>query len=233
MSLNYIIPYLQIFNTIITVILNVSPLVAFIPIIKGKEKYTNIPILMLVFNLLNNLAWGCYWYRIFDYPPMICSVICAIIATFFFVVYLYFFTNKNIKKFILYNFCLIIVEILIIFICLYALESLKIFGIILIVFNVLMFIAPGQNLIRVIKEKNYKLIPIATTIVGSICSAGWLLYGKIVNDINCIIPNGLGLICSILTTIVWMIFFIREKIIQNKTRFYSEGENSKREVEIK
>ena len=103
----------------------------------------------------------------------------------------------------------------------------------MIIVNIFMFIAPGQNLIRVIKEKNYKLIPIATTIIGSICSGGWLLFGIIVDDINCIIPNGLGLISSVITTIIWIYFFYRKKIIQRYNKFYSEQNNSRKEVEIK
>ena len=50
--------YLSIFNTGITVFLNLSPAVLFINVSKGKEKYTNIPPLMLLFNLLNNAIWG-------------------------------------------------------------------------------------------------------------------------------------------------------------------------------
>ena len=229
---NVIIPYLQIFNTIITVILNLSPIAAFIPVIKGKEKYTNIPILMLIFNLLNNICWGCYWCRLYRYSPMLCCIICSIIATIFFIIYLYFYTNKTITKFILYILILFFIEFVIIYISYYIVESLKYYGIYLIIINIIMFIAPGQNLIRVIKEKNYKLIPIVSTIVGTICSGGWLLYGQLVNDINCIIPNGLGLIFSILTTIIWMFFYFKTKINQKKTKFYQE-QNTTRNVEIK
>ena len=229
---NVIIPYLQIFNTIITVILNLSPIAALIPVIKGKEKYTNIPILMLIFNLLNNICWGCYWCRLSRNSPMICCIICSIIATFYFIIYLYFFTNKTIKKFILYLFILFFTEFVIIYISYFIIESLKYYGIFLIIINIIMFIAPGQNLIRVIKEKNYKLIPIVSTIVGTICSGGWLLYGQLVNDINCIIPNGLGLIFSILTTLIWAFFYFKTKINKKKTKFYPE-QNTTRNVEIK
>ena len=208
-AINIIIPYLQIFNTLIAVILNISPIVAFIPVIKGKEKYTNIPILMLIFTLINNLGWSCYWYRVFRYSPMTCSIICSIIASCFFFIYLYFLSKKNIHKFIMYS-------------------------LILIVINIILFIAPGQNLKKVIRKKNHKLIPIATTIIGCICSAGWLLFGIIVEDINCIIPNGLGLISSIITTFIWIYFFCRTRkmMIRKKMKFYSESDNTTKEVAI-
>ena len=233
MSLIDFVPYLQVFNTIITVLLNLSPIVGFISVIKGKEKYTNIPLLMLFFNLLNNLCWGCYWKRTGQNSAMICSIICSIIATIFVGIYLYYLAKKNIKKYILYLFCLIFVEIVIAYISLYIIQNLTYYGRYLIVINIIMYIAPGQNLIKVIKEKNYKLIPIASTIVGAICSGGWYLFGKIVDDVNCMIPNGLGLIFSILTTTIWMIYYFRAKITKKKTKFYPEPNNISQSVEVK
>jgi uncharacterized protein with PQ loop repeat len=99
--------------------------------------------------------------------------------------------------------------------------------------NSLMFIAPGQNIIRVIKEKNYKLIPIATTLVAIICSGGWLLFGILVNDINCIISNLIGLVSSIFTTLIWVIYYLRSKIIRNKNKFYQEENIDNKNVEIR
>ena len=55
--------YLSIFNTIITVLLNAAPIAGFINVSRGKEKYTNIPPMMLIVNMINNIVWGCYWIR--------------------------------------------------------------------------------------------------------------------------------------------------------------------------
>ena len=225
--------YLQIFNTITTVILNISPIFVIIPVIKGKDKYSNIPYLMLFFNLLNASCWGCYWYRMSFMIPVMSNSICGIISLSFCFTYLYFFSGKNILKFCLYCPFLFLALVILIFISLYVLK-MKIFGIILIFFNILMFIAPGQNIIRVIKEKNHKLIPIGTTIVGIICSGGWLLFGIIVNDINCIIPNLIGLVSSIFNTLIWIFFYARTKIINKRNQLYSEESiDQKNKVEIK
>ena len=233
MPSNFIVIYLQIFNTITTVILNLSPVFIFIPVLKGKQKYTNIPFLMLFFNLLNSTCWGCYWYRMFTFGPVISNIICWLITSTFFIIYLFLLSKKIVQKFCLYIVILILSEIVIIFISLYVIK-LPLYGIILIIINIFMYIAPGQNIIRVIKEKDYKLIPISTTIVGIICSGGWLLFGKMVNDINCIIPNMIGLVSSILTTFIWLIFYLRAKIIKNKGKLYSEeNTNNNYNVEIK
>ena len=227
-----ILSYLQIFNILITVFLNFSPIFVFIPVIKGKQKYTNIPFLMLIFNLLNCICWACYWLRKNVISPVISNAICLIISTMFFLIYLFFFSKKIVTKFLFYIIILILIETIIIFISLYVI-NLNFFGIILIVMNSLMFIAPGQNIIRVIKENNYKLIPIATTLVAIICSGGWLLFGILVNDINCIISNLIGLVSSIFTTLIWVIYYLRSKIIRNKNKFYQEENIDNKNVEIR
>ena len=60
---------------------------------------------------------------------------------------------------------------------------------------------PGQNIIKVIKDKNKNLIPIWTTIFGALCSLSWLIYGAFgvqnAPDFLMVIPNGLGLILNL------------------------------------
>lgn len=195
--------YLSMFNTAITVFLNLSPGVIFLNVSKGKEKYTNIPPMMLLFNLLNNAIWGCYWHRKGEFSGFFCSFICGTIATIFLVWYLYYYSNKSAGKFLLCTLIQAVCETGLILFFLSNILDLPVVGILLIVINTLQYIAPAQNLLKVIKEKNHKLIPIVSTILGSICSGGWLLFALIIGDINCFIPNGLGCISSVLTTLVW------------------------------
>ena len=216
--------YLSIFNTGITVFLNLSPAVLFINVSKGKEKYTNIPPLMLLFNLLNNAIWGCYWHRKGEFSGFLCSFICGTIATIYLVWYLYYKSEKSVGKFLLYACVNFAVEAGIILFFLSNILDLPVVGVLLIVINTLQYIAPAQNLLKVIKEKNHKLIPIVSTILGTICSGGWLLFALIIGDINCFIPNGLGCISSILTTLVW--FWIYTKYGKK------EDEEEKEEKEL-
>ena len=213
--------YLSIFNTVITVFLNLSPAVVFINVAKGKEKYTNIPPMMLLFNLLNNAIWGCYWHRKGEFSGFLCSFICGIIATIYLVWYLYYVAEKQVGKYILYIFGQCLIETGIILFFLSNILDLPIVGILLIGINTLQYVAPAQNLLKVIREKNHKLIPIVSTIIGSICSGGWLLFALIIGDINCFIPNGLGCISSVITTLIW--FWIYTKY--GKKEGDEEGDN--------
>ena len=195
--------YVSLFSTILNISLNLSPIVIFISIVKGKEKYTNIPPLMLLFSFLNNAIWGGYWYRKNEMSVFWCCFICVVIATIFSAWYLYYYAEKNIGKFIFYILCQIAFEMGIVLLFFSNLIDLYIVGILLIAINTMQYVSPAQNLIKVIKEKNHKLIPIVSTIIGALCSGGWLLFGLIVGDINSIISNGLGCLSSIITTVIW------------------------------
>jgi len=234
MELKIILPFLNVFNLIISILLNISPIVSFIPVIKGKEKYTTIPISMLIFNLLNNICWTCYWFRLSYFNSTLCCCICSTIANFFFFLYLYFYNKKQINKYILSIIILIFCEIIIIYVSVYVVKNLNFYGKYLIIINIIMFAAPGQNLVKVIKEKNYKYIPIANVIMGALCSGGWFLYAKIVDDINCLIPNALGLFFSLINTIIWLIYYLKAKNKKKSTFYPEESQNNQtRNVEIK
>lgn len=197
-------PYLSIFNTVITVLLNVAPLVGFINVSRGKESYTNIPSLMLIVNMGNNIIWGCYWIRQNEFISFLASFLSGIFSTAYIVWYSFFASKKNICKFLLFILCQIVAETGFILFFLSEILTLKTVGLIIIIASTLQYIAPAQNIMKAFKEKNDKLIPIVPTICGCLCSGGWFLFGLIIGDINCIIPNGLGLISSTLTAFVWL-----------------------------
>ena len=222
-SLKPIKNYLSTFNTIITVFLNLSPFVVFLNVSKGKEKYTNIPPLMLLFNLINNAIWGCYWHRRGEFSGFFCSFICGTIATLFVVWYIYYFTKKKIRRFLIYCGFQFLIETIIIIFYVSEILALPVIGILLIIINTLQYIAPAQNLIKVIKEKNHKLIPIVSTILGALCSGGWLLFALIIGDINCLIPNLLGCISSIITTLIWFWIY---------TKYNNKGKENEEEKEL-
>ena len=89
--------------------------------------------------------------------------------------------------------------------------EVKIIGLIANIVNVITFISPGQKIMRVCKEKNYKLIPIVTTVFGCVTSFGWLCFGILIHDINVIIPNSISVTFAIFNTSIWIYFYCKRK----------------------
>ena len=187
---------------------------------------------MLLFFSLNSLCWTCYWFKNSNMIFMLSYYISTIIDSGFLIIYLYFLCKYN-KRFLISSFLLIVIEVtIVISVLLFIIEYLNFYRRCLIVISTIMYISPGQNLIKVFKEKACKFIPIFSTMAGILCSGGWLLFGKIIDDIYIIIPKGLGLIFSTIYTLIWLIYYIKEKIDKKKSTFYPEDNNKTRDVEI-
>ena len=77
------------------------------------------------------------------------------------------------------------------------------------IFNILMYAAPGEKIIRVIKTKKYELIPIYSSIGGFLCSLCWLIFGFYQNDKNLIIPNSLGILFSAIQILIFLILYCK------------------------
>ena len=195
--------------TIISFILNISPITLFIKIIKNTEKYEIVPETMLILNIICGELWFCYWLILNKLVPMISGGLGMLISIFFGIIYLYYFSNKKIFNWLL-NSLFLIYLVYLFYYFLYKFNNYPDFiGKLACYINIITFISPGQNVIYVIKTGKYNYIPIYTTFFGVICCIFWLIYGLIVWDFNCILTNFFGLIFTIFNTSIWVIYYLK------------------------
>ena len=195
-------------GTILSFFMSFSPLVPFIKVFKREEKIDILPEGFLSFLILNRLAWGSVWIITGRKIALLNSVLGVIICDIFVILYFFLYFNRTYLKPFLSSIILILIEYGICYVAVLWGDYLTI-SYIAMIFNVIMFISPGQKILRVIKEKNYKLIPIYTTIVNILCSSAWLGYGICINLISQVIPNAIGLFFSVLNTSLWIYFYIK------------------------
>ena len=196
-----------ILGTIFSVFLSFSPTVPFIQVFKRREKIEILPEGMLLCQLLNRLLWGSVWVLTKRVIPFINAAVGIFITSVFIVLYFYLYFDRIYYKTFMGFIALIIFELSISMVAIFY-GSVPTVSLLAMIFNVAMYIAPGQKILRVIKEKNYKLIPIRSTIVSILCSGSWLIYGIVINLVAQIIPNALGLFFSIANTLAWIYFYI-------------------------
>ena len=209
--------YFPILGTIFSVCLSFSPTVPFIQVFKYKEKIDILPEGMLLCQLMNRLLWCSVWILTSRLIPFINAFVGIIITSVFLVLYLYLYYHRICIKTFTKSFLLLCFELLIVGGAVLS-KNERVVSTLAMIFNVAMYIAPGQKIIRVIKEKNYKLIPIRSTIVSILCSGSWLMYGIVINLFAQIVPNALGLFFSILNTLAWIYFYInRDKGKEEET----------------
>ena len=200
-------------GTVIGIILNISPIVMFYSIIQGKNKIEIVPESMLIFNILCSSLWACYWYLQVDkFVPFFSSAFGLALSEIFALIYLFFLADKSWKKYLLFSFLEINLVLEFNYGLLVVLGDYITVGNIAMVINIITYITPGQKIYQVIKTKNYNLIPISSTLSGSLCTLCWLIFGLLIWDIRTIIPNGLGLVFATINSGVWAYFyFTRDK----------------------
>ena len=211
-------------GTIISFIMSFSPTVPFIKVFKKEEKIDILPEGLLLFLILTRIVWGSVWILTERKIALLNSVLGVIICDIFVILYFYLYFNRTYLKPFFASILLIVIEGGIVYIGVLWGDYLTL-SYIAMVFNVIMFISPGQKILRVIKEKNYKLIPIYSTLANIMASSTWLGYGICINLISQIIPNALGLFFSIVNTTLWIYYYCK----RDETKEEKEKED---EVEL-
>ena len=211
-------------GTILSVVLSFSPLPPFIKVFKKEEKIDILPEGLLLFLILTRIVWGSVWILAERKIALLNSVLGVFICNIFVILYFYLYFNRTYLKPFLSSIILLLLEGGLLYIAVLW-GNFIVLSYIAMVFNVMMFISPGQKIVRVIKEKNYKLIPIYSTIISILCSSCWLGYGICINLISQIIPNALGLFFSVLNTSAWIYYYInRDKSKDNEKEEEDEVE---------
>lgn len=218
------------FSTIGTIIsfgLSFTPTVPFVKVFKGEEKIDILPEGVLLFLILTRLVWGSVWILTNRKIALLNSVLGIAVCDVFVALYFYLYFNRSCLKAFFSSIFLLLIEFGIIFGGVFW-GNHVVLSYTAMVFNVMMFVSPGQKIIRVIREKNYKLIPIVTTIVNILCSSAWLGYGICINLITQIIPNALGLFFSIANTLAWAYFYSK----RDKDKDDEEEQKKEDEAEL-
>ena len=198
-------------GTVICIYFFVSPVVPFIKLIKGEITYKESPGILLICSFMNCILWADYGLRKDRFLQYFPNGLGGSITLVFITIFLIYFAGKQLPFALLYTvaLALVVAGIAILF---YKIDSYYT-GLVAMIFNVLMYAAPGEKMYTVCKTGNYELIPIWSTIGAAACSGCWLIYGLYLLDSNVIIPNVLGVICAIIQIIVFYIFKGKEKKI--------------------
>ena len=197
-------------GTALALIFYIAPVIPFWKLIKGEMTWKQSPGVLLICSFLNCILWSDYGLIRDQFSVYLANGLGGSITLIFITIFLIHVADKKVLLSLFYNFFLIccIVEIYFVF---YYLVPYDATGIVAIVFNVLMYAAPGEKIYQICKGASYKLIPIWSTIGGTVCSTSWLCYGIYQKDKLLIIPNALGVAASIVQIIVYIIYRNKQK----------------------
>lgn len=180
--------------------------IPFLNVLRCKLNYEYTPIVFIDTIFVDALTWYIYADKIVCEQLKLCNTIGACCTLLLIVIYLAFELKKYLIDSIL-NCLILILGTLVIYKGLtIVVEDADMIGKICIGTKILTFIIPIILTFRVIKEKNYRLISLNSTITYMISCIGWILFGKASFDINIIIPNAIGVVLFFIQFIVYLNF---------------------------
>ena len=199
--------YVSLAGTAMGIGLGITPIVPFIEIIKGKENVKIFPESMIFFNILCPHLWATYWIRQAIFIPFFSAIFGLILGLLFSTIYIYFYLGRNVTKWLLALCCKFAIVCGFHYFLVELLPSYHYIGFAAMLVGIFTSIAPAQNVFKVIKERNYKLIPICSTVFGALCNFCWLAFGIMLKDIYNIIPNGICFTINVSNTCIWLYFY--------------------------
>ena len=209
-------------GTGIAIYFYLAPAVPFIKLVNDHLKVNEVPGILLICSFMNCILWADYGLLDDTFQVYLANGIGGAITLIWITIFLIYIGKQNIKIALLYIILLMICVGGISYVFYFIIDK-DITGKVAMIFNILMYAAPGEKIFKVFKTKKYNLIPIFSTIGGFFCSLCWLAFGIYKGDINLIIPNGLGLFFSILQIVVYLIFYCKKRSEEN----FDIGEDDK------
>ena len=202
--------FLSLTGTITSFCLSLSPLVPFTQVLKGKEKIDIIPEGTILFLMLTRLVWASVWIITQRKMALLNCTLGVTISNFFITLYFYIYYKRSYLKAFFSFISLLFIEAGLLY-CLVLWGDYLTLSYIAMICKIIMSITPGQKIIRVIKEQNYKLIPISSAITNFLSSLSWFFYGICIKLYGQIISNLIGVIFSFLNSIIWLYFYMKRE----------------------
>ena len=209
--------------TYLTALFYISLITPFFKIFKGQMKYQDAPIFVTYVSYVNCILWFIYGSLIFSSQIRICNLIGGISTFILIFIYLSYQIRKYIidsilnaiiviyGTYILYNYLTIIIT-----------DKASMIGNFCIIAKFFVFISPIQLIYRVIKEKNYILIPIYASFVSFLSGLCWVIYGFYINDLHVVFPNFVGIILGITQFYVYFYYKMKYSPINYKISISEE-----------
>ena len=185
-----------------------APGFPFYKVLKDQMNYQDLPVILLISSFLNCVLWADYGLIKNSTQIYITNSFGGTITLIWITIYLLYLGKKYFVVSLIINIIILIATGAISFLFYFIIDS-NITGLIAMIFNILMYAAPGEKIIRVIKTKKYELIPIYSSIGGFLCSFCWFIFGFYQNDKNLIIPNSLGILFSAIQILIFLILYCK------------------------
>ena len=217
----------------INVLYFLAPAEPFFRVLRGKLNFENTPGVFVSTCYVNCFVWYVYGDMIFSDQVKYSNLIAACASLCLIIIYLIYELKKYLVDSILNSLILITGTWAVYRALTIIIDDDRIVGIICIGTSVVMFLTPIQIVYKVIKEKNYYLIPIRAAFIYLLTCIAWIAYGIFIEDFNLVCPHIIGIILCLVQMVVYFNFKRKYPTISDKVFSSTIGIESTGNEDIK
>nr|UJT76396.1 bidirectional sugar transporter SWEET4b [Hemerocallis fulva] len=202
-----------IIGNVISLGLFLSPAPTFVGIIKKKdvEQFSPVPYLA---TLLNCMLWVLYGLPIVHPDSTLVITIngAGVVIELIYIAIFVIFSDgkKRLNVFLIFigeviftfTFGVLVIELLHT-----TTRRSTLVGILCVIFCIMMYVAPLSVMRMVIKTKSVEYMPLFISVASFCNGACWTVYSLLKFDLNILIPNGIGLVFSVVQLILYAVFY--------------------------
>jgi len=182
------------------------PVFPYLNVLRGKMNYEDTPSFFVITSYINYFCMYCYGDLVFSDQVKYCYLVGSIINCILMVIYLVYEIRKFLVDTIL-NALILITGTWALYRCLtIIIDDDRVVGKICVGTFFIVSVTPCQILYRVLRERNYNLIPIYNCWVGLCYSALWIVYSIFISDFYILCPNIIKVILSMAQIAVYINF---------------------------
>ena len=178
----------------------------FLQVLKGKLSFEDTPGVFVTTCYINTFIWYIYGDMIFSDQVKYSNMVASCISLVLMVIYLIYELRKYLVDSILNTLILITGTWAVYRALTIIIDDDRIVGKICIGTQIIMYLSPIQILYRVIKEKNYILIPFYSSLIHILACILWIIYGVLITDFYLIFSHSCGIILCFILIIVFLNF---------------------------
>jgi len=226
---------LGLFGNILAIFFFIAPISIMIKLHKKQQDPKDTPFLLFIATCLNCTFWTSYGILKTKnkFFILLCNSVGLPLNYIYFCFYLFYRFDRKCGKSLLYMIGsgLFLGGVLSIWTYAIKLEIVSQYS--AMIFNVILFATPGQNIVKVCKTNDNSLIPLPSTIMCLIASLDWFFYGFLVLDPAIMVPNGLGVLFSIINLSIYIAFRNKKIKIDEEKETTEKCQEEKLEKEEK
>jgi hypothetical protein len=199
------------------------PAIPFYNVLKGKLNYEDSPGAYATVNYLNCFCWFLYSEMLISDQIKIISGIGTVASGLFVLVYLYYEIRKYIVDAVLNALILCSGSYMIYLTLTVMIEDDAIIGKICSGTHCLVFYFPIRLIYKVLKEKNFMLIPFCQAWGSLFMSISWVVYGILITEIYVVFPHCINIILATVQIMLFLNYRRKYPIINGKDYSSSIG----------